>query len=89
MSAVKNKRIGGKNVFSDCNYHEALELHGYCSYEEFEIQHLKEGYNIDDIQLLWNRLLTEYEEEKNQLLRNAVEEDQKKQITRERERGFR
>lgn len=89
MSAVKNKRIGGKNVFSDCNYHEALELHGYCSYEEFEIQHLKEGYNIDDIQLLWNQLLAKYEEEKNQLLRNAVEEDQKKQITRERERGFR
>ena len=44
-------------MFSDCNYHEALELHGYCSYEEFEIQHLKEGYNIDDIQLLWNQLL--------------------------------
>lgn len=75
-------------MFSDCNYHEALELHGYCSYEEFEIQHLKEGYSIDDIQFLWNQLLAEYEEEKNQLLRNAVEEEQRKQIIRER-RGFR
>lgn len=74
------------------DYQEALFLNGYTSYEEFERLHLERGYGMDEIQTCWNNLLRQHEEEKHELLKDAVreqEEERRRQNQKDIIRGFR
>lgn len=64
------------------DYREVLDLNGYASYEEFERLHIEWGYSMDEIQICWNNLLKQHEEEKNELLRKAAKEQEEQRDQR-------